>query len=76
VQFRVTASNWLNHPLPQFSSANQVTLQYLADYSSKAVRLNTNPVSQGGTVPNFGFLDQKTGGSYARIIELNIKYLF
>jgi hypothetical protein len=76
VQFRVTASNWLNHPLPQFSSANQVTLKYLVDYSSKAITLNTNSASAGGISPTFGFLDQKTGGSYARIIELNVKYLF
>jgi hypothetical protein len=79
VQFRATASNWLNHPLPQFSSANQVTLKYNVDYNSKAISLNQCSASSpncGGTSPTFGFLDQKTGGSYARIIELNIKYLF
>jgi hypothetical protein len=74
VQFRVSAFNWLNHPLPEFSSANQVTLRYLVDYNSKAITLNTN--SNGGTVSNFGFMDTKTGGPYERIIELNVKYLF
>ncbi|WP_182277628.1 carboxypeptidase regulatory-like domain-containing protein [Granulicella sp. 5B5] len=76
VQFRISAFNWLNHPLPEFSSASQVTLNYLVDYNSKAITLNTNPASQGGTVPNFGFMDAKSGGSYERILELNVKYLF
>ncbi len=71
VQFRVSAFNWLNHPLPQFSSANQVTLKYNVDYNSKTI--TTNTASQS---PTFGFLDSKTGGPYERIIELNVKYLF
>ena len=74
VQLRVSAFNWLNHPLPEFSSANQVTLKYNVDYNSKAITLNTN--QQGGTVSNFGFLDTKTAGPYERIIELNVKYVF
>ena len=74
IQFRVSAFDWLNHALPEFSSANQVTLKYLVDYNSKAITLNKNP--QGGTVSNFGFMDTKTGAPYARIIELNVKYLF
>ena len=74
VQLRVSAFNWLNHPLPEFSSANQVTLRYLVDYNSKAISLNNN--SNGGTVSNFGTMDTKTGGPYERIIELNVKYLF
>ena len=76
VQFRASAFNWLNHPLPDFSSASQVTLKYLVDYNSKAISLNTLPASQGGTVPNFGFMDAKSGGTSGRIIELNVKYLF
>lgn len=74
VQLRVSAFDWLNHPLPQFSSANQVTLRYNVDYNTKAITLNN--AAQGGTVSNFGFMDTKTGGPYERIIELNIKYLF
>jgi hypothetical protein len=71
IQFRVSAFNWLNHPLPEFSSSNQVTLRYLVDYNSKAITLNNT-----STVSNFGFMDRKTGGPYERIIELNVKYLF
>lgn len=73
VQFRISAFNWLNHPLPEFSSANQVTLRYLVDYNSKDITLNTG---SGGTVPNFGFMDTKTQAPYSRILELNVKYSF
>jgi hypothetical protein len=72
-QFRISAFNWLNHPLPQFSSGNQLTLRYNVDYASKAITLNTGP---GGTVKNFGFLDTKDGTPNQRIIELNVKYNF
>lgn len=73
VQFRVSAFNWLNHPLPQFSSGNQLTLRYLVDYPSKAITLNTG---NGGTVSNFGYMDTKDGTPNQRIIELNVKYNF
>ena len=74
VQFRAQAFNWLNHPLPEFSGQNQVTLRYLVDYNSKAITLNTSP--SGGTVKNFGFMDTKTASPYERIIEFNVKYVF
>lgn len=73
IQFRASAFDWLNHALPEFSSANQVTLRYLVDYNTKAITLNQGT---GGTVPNFGTMDTKTGGPYERIIELNVKYSF
>jgi Carboxypeptidase regulatory-like domain len=81
VQFRASAFNWLNHPLPQFSGANQVGLHYLVDYNTRAITLNTGnggTVNQQNdeTVSNFGFMDAKTGGPYERIIELNVKYSF
>lgn len=74
VQFRLSAFNWMNHPLPQFSGQNQITLRYLVGYPTKAITLNTN--SSGGTVPNFGFADTKTAAPYSRILELNVKYNF
>ncbi|MHB8303275.1 MAG: carboxypeptidase-like regulatory domain-containing protein [Acidobacteriaceae bacterium] len=73
VQFRFSAFNWLNHPLPQFSSGNQLKLYYNVDYATKAIALNTGP---GGTVPNFGYMDTKDGTPNQRIIELNVKYNF
>jgi hypothetical protein len=80
VQFRISAFDWLNHPLPQFSSANQIALHYNVDYGSKAITLNkcptTSPSCSSATPLNFGFMDSKTGGNYSRILELNVKYNF
>ena len=70
VQFRVSAFDWLNHPLPEFSSATQVQLYYQTDYASKATTLSSQ------TSKTFGFMDTKTGAPYQRIIELNVKYIF
>lgn len=72
-QLRVSAFNWLNHPLPEFSAQNQITLRYLVDYPSKNITLNSG---SGGTVSNFGFMDTKTGAPYSRIWEVNAKYTF
>jgi hypothetical protein len=72
VQFRASAFNWLNHPLPGFSSAgggSPLALNYTADYSSKAI----TPIFNTKT---FGIMDSKTGAPYQRIIELNVKYFF
>jgi len=78
IQFRISAFDWLNHALPEFSSANQVTLRYLVDYPSKAITLNpgTPPNGAGGTSTTFGYMDTKTAYPYARILELNLKYTF
>jgi hypothetical protein len=81
VQFRVQAFNWLNHPLPEFSGANQIGLHYNVDYNTRAITLNTGnggTVNQGNnqTVSNFGFMDTKTAGPYERIFELSVKYSF
>jgi len=73
VQFRISAFNWLNHPLPEFSSQNQVNLYYLVDYPSKTITLNQGP---GATVTNWGYMDTKSQAPYQRILELNVKYSF
>jgi hypothetical protein len=71
VQFRVSAFNWLNHPLPQFSSGNQLQLRYLVDYPTKNITLNTAADSS-----TWGTLDSKSGAPTQRIIEVNVKYNF
>jgi hypothetical protein len=71
VQFRVSAFNWLNHPLPQFSSNNQLNLRYNVDYATKAITLN-----KAANSSTFGVLDSKAGAPNQRIIELNVKYNF
>ena len=69
VQFRASAFNWLNHPLPGYSSLNPLTLSYKVDYDSKAITQDYN-------TSTFGVMDYKTGAPYSRIIELNVKYSF
>jgi hypothetical protein len=81
VQVRMSAYDWLNHALPQFSSQNQVNLWYNVDYNSKAITLNQCTVAKGcsgQTQPasNFGVMDTKTAAGYQRIITLNVKYSF
>lgn len=69
IQLRVSAFNWLNHPLPGYSSLTPLTVSYNVDYASKNITPNYN----AGT---FGVMDNKTGAPYQRIIELNVKYFF
>ncbi len=60
VQFRASAFNWLNHPLPQFSGQSQVTLHYNADYASKT--FTPNVIAYPSSNPNnFGVLDKSPG---------------
>jgi hypothetical protein len=69
VQFRASAFNWLNHPLPGYSSLTPLTLAYNVDYNSKAITPNYN-------TSTFGVMDTKSSAPYQRIIELSVKYLF
>jgi len=69
IQFRASAFNWLNHPLPGYSSLSPLTLSYLVDYPSKAISKNYN-------TSTFGVMDYKTAAPYQRILELNVKYFF
>jgi hypothetical protein len=68
VQFRLSAFNWVNHPLPQFSGGNQLQLHYNANLTPNN--------GTGGNSPTLGFLDTKAGGHAARILELALKYNF
>ncbi len=75
VQFRIEAFNWLNHPLRQFSSGNQLSLHYEVPYGTN----NFEPLAASypaGNPSNFGVLDQKNGAPNQRIIQLSVKYLF
>jgi hypothetical protein len=66
LQFRLSAFNWVNHPLGAFSGGNQLQLNYNSD-------LTPNTASNS---PTQGFLDTKAGGHAARILELALKYNF
>ncbi len=66
IQFRASAFNWLNHPLPGYSSAgggSPLALAYNVDYASKNITKNYNLAGQ----PTFGVMDSKTGAPYQRI---------
>lgn len=69
IQFRASAYNWLNHPLPGYSNLGPLTLSYNVDYNTKAITPNYN-------TSTFGVMDSKTAAPYQRIIELNAKYFF
>ncbi len=58
IQFRISAFDWLNHPLPEFSSANQVTLRYLVDYPSKTITLNTGTGGTSHHLRIYGYEDR------------------
>ncbi len=75
VQIRASAFNFLNHPLPQFSGNNQLTLHYNVDYATKAYTQNTSNYPSGN-IDNFGVLDNKAGAPTQRILELAVKYSF
>jgi hypothetical protein len=78
VQLRVSAFNWLNHPLPEFANLTPLTLNYNVDYLSKAITPNYNQGSTTapGQTPAFGVMNTKSQAPYQRIIELNVKYFF
>jgi hypothetical protein len=85
IQFRASAFNWLNHPLPNFSStAQQTNMYYYVNYQTKAIYPNPNGGNStvGNTsatspvVPTFGYLDYKNGNPGQRIMEFDLKYSF
>jgi len=71
VQFRISAFNWLNHPLPEFSGGSQVQLTDTVNYATKAI--TAVPIANS---PDPGYLNEKTGAPTQRILELNVKYNF
>jgi hypothetical protein len=70
VQFRLSAFNFINHPLWAFSSNNDVTLKYV---TSNGTSFTPNVAS--GLPPNYtwGSVDTKTT---QRVLELALKYSF
>jgi hypothetical protein len=72
IQFRASAFNWLNHPIPGFSGTgggSPLGIAYNVDYASKAITKNYN-------TSTFGIMDSKTGAPFQRILTLSVKYFF
>jgi len=72
IQFRASAFNWLNHPIPGFSGAgggSPLGIAYTVDYATKKIANNFN-------TSTFGVQDSKTGAPFQRIITLSVKYFF
>lgn len=69
VQFRISAFNFLNHPLRMFQgNDNQLKLHYSGDLNNLAAGINSTI-----TGTNWGYLNSKDG---QRIMELEFKYTF
>lgn len=71
VQFRISAFNWLNHPLPELSGGSQLQLSDSVNYATGAI--TAVPLANS---PDPGVLNEKTGAPTQRILELNLKYNF
>ena len=76
VEFRVTATNWLNHPLVGFQNSNPVTLSYKLDpINGGGYQYNNNNVPQA----QWGFENSKfepSSNAYGRIVMFGLKYSF
>jgi hypothetical protein len=75
LRLEAEAFNWLNHPLPQFANTNYLSLNYQADYGSKAITVNPAPYPNG-TPDSFGQMTNKAGAPAQRIFELSAKHTF
>lgn len=75
VQIRADSFNWINHPLPQYSTSSQLQLYYLNTYGTNSFTPNTASYPSGNP-NNFGVMDTKSGDPMERIFELSAKYQF
>jgi hypothetical protein len=74
IQLRISAFDWLNHSLEEFSNSNYFTENYNVNYATKAITPNFNQTSTGANA--FGVMTVRSQLPYARVIELEAKYSF
>jgi hypothetical protein len=76
VEFRVTATNFLNHPLVGYSNSNPISLKYSLDPSNTGAGysyIGSTPAAQ------WGFTDTKQEpgtNAYGRVLQFGLKYSF
>ncbi len=79
VEFRVTANNFLNHPLVGYSNSNFLTLKYSLDPTNKGNGYTFVPPAGNVTPTNWGTTDTKftpITSAYGRILQFGLKYSF
>jgi hypothetical protein len=74
IEFRVTATNFLNHALPGFANSSPLSLTYSVNPANKTY-------SYTGTTPaaQWGFTNQKNepnSAGYGRVLQFGLKYSF
>ena len=76
VEFRVTATNFLNHPLIGFSNQNPVSLRYSLDPSNKNggyTYIGSTPAAQWGITDT---KNEPGTNAYGRVFQFGLKYSF
>jgi len=79
IEFRVTANNWLNHPLVGFSNGNFDSLKYSIDPTNKGAGYTFIPLAGNVTAQNWGTTDTKftpITSAYGRVLQFGLKYNF
>lgn len=79
IEFRVTANNFLNHPLVGYSNGNFLTQKYSLDPTNKSGGYTFVPPAGNVTPTNWGTTDTKytpITSAYGRILQFGLKYSF
>ncbi|HKN61861.1 MAG TPA: TonB-dependent receptor [Candidatus Acidoferrales bacterium] len=79
IEFRVTANNFLNHPLVGYSNSNFLTLKYGLDPTNKGSGYSFVAPAGNVTQANWGTTDTKytpITSAYGRILQFGLKYAF
>ena len=78
IEFRVTATNFLNHPLLGFSNGNPISLKYALDPTNPSAGYTT--LFNGSvTASTWGIPDTKNEpntSAYGRVFQFGLKYAF
>jgi hypothetical protein len=79
IEFRVTANNFLNHPLIGYANSAPITLKYSLDPTNKGNGYTFVSPGSGVTPDNWGITTTKytpITSAYGRIVQFGLKYAF